>query len=65
MEIIAACLLGFLAGAVVSICTMFFLKNEKPASQNYNVEETTDEVKKWQEQFDKLLNYNGKENGGM
>jgi hypothetical protein len=64
MEIIAACLLGFLAGAVVSICTMFFLKSGKPVQAQQLDEEPT-EVKKWQEQFDKLLNYNGKENGGM
>ena len=62
MEIIAACMLGFLSGAIVAICAVYFYKSAKPTDTPRAVEENPNtEHEKWQEQFEKMLNYNGRE----
>lgn len=69
MEIITACILGFVSGAIVAICAMLF-SYTKPVENKDSVQkpETEDktEPEKLQEQFENLLNYNGRDpNGGV
>ena len=63
MEIIAACMLGFISGAVVTICAVYFCRSTKPAEPQRPMEDMPTE--KWQEQFENMLNYNGRDNGGV